>query len=405
VRLHIRGLRVILLADPHRIEDVLVTHHGSFTVDRLSRGMRDAIGESLLVSDGEFWLQQRRLIQPVFQRARLPSYADTARPIIESQLNQGISKVPVEASQFMSDLALRIVGVTVLGYDFSNEIQLITDALNVLMRRIHGISNTGVRPPVAIPTPGNLRCRKALMRLRGLIHTVLQSVDDCDHRAEPTLLTVLRNAQRAGPSRISERQVMDELITMLLVGHETVALTLTYAAWLLAAHPDVQARAREEVDRCVGRESPKYSDLTGLKFLEGVMNESLRLYPPVWAFGREAVERVNIAGVHITPATQVLISPWVSHRDPTFFSRPADFRPDRWITGELNDLPRFAFLPFGGGPRTCVGDRLARTEVILVLTLLLQRYRIKPDANSSLQLLPSITLRPRHALNIEFSPR
>jgi cytochrome P450 len=403
VFLRVRGLDVFMLVDPDLVESVLVGQHRAFTVDRLSRGLADALGNSLLVSEGAYWERQRRLVQPALQRGRIREYAATTVELTRRLVATWRHGQTVDAYGSMMDLALDIVTRTLLGHDVSGEAAALHRHLDRLMDHVLGIANSGVRLPLRVPTPGNRAASRALQSFDRLIYAIIgrrrAAGDDADD-----LVGLLVGVRDEDGGRMSDRQIRDELLTMLLVGHETSALALTYAFWLLGTHPEALARVSAEVDAVLGKRAAAFDDVGRLRYTEHVFKEALRLYPPVWAMGREALHDCDVGGYPVRKGAQVLLSPWVSHRNPRFFAAPDAFRPERWDDQAGADLPPFAYFPFGGGPRTCLGSRYATMECVLILATVVQRFAFRAE-RGRLALLPTVTLRPRHPVRLTLAAR
>jgi cytochrome P450 len=202
-----------------------------------------------------------------------------------------------------------------------------------------------------------------------------------------------------------DSQVRDEAITLILAGHETSALTLSYTLMLLAQHPDVQARLVCELQDVVGDHTPTAAHAKRLPYADAVIREAMRLYPPAWAIGREATTPIQVGDVEVPAGTQILIPQWVVHRDPRWFAEPLAFRPERWLDERAKALPRFAYFPFGGGPRICVGNHFARLESLMLLAVWMRRFEVAPVPGFSVSLLPSATLRPLHGVRVMLSRR
>jgi cytochrome P450 len=219
------------------------------------------------------------------------------------------------------------------------------------------------------------------------------------------LLSLLMLARDEAGQPMSERQIRDEVITMLLAGHETTALTLSWTWYLLGLHPAVDAQLAEEVHAAVGDRPPTVEDLPRLRFTGQVLSEAMRLYPPAYAIGREARADCEIGGYAVPAGTIIFVSPWVMHRDPRWFTDPQAFRPERWAGNLARELPRFAYMPFGGGPRICIGNRFALMEATLILATVAQRFRLEWQVDRPVQPIPSITLRPKGGVWAELVPR
>jgi cytochrome P450 len=254
--------------------------------------------------------------------------------------------------------------------------------------------------PAHVLTPARRRVRAGRRELEAMLMRIITRCRREDANAGDHLLARLVAARDEDGEPMSDRQLIDEALTMLLAGHETTALSLTYALYLLSEHPAELARARAEVDAVVGRRSLQAADLPRLRFVDSVIRETLRLYPPAYTIGREVVQTIELAGYEITQGAQLLMSQCVIHRDPRFFPEPSRFRPERWLDEAIEKLPRFAYFPFGGGPRVCIGNHFAMMEATLVLASLLQAVELQVVPGFTLDLEPSVTLRPKHGLRM-----
>jgi cytochrome P450 len=255
--------------------------------------------------------------------------------------------------------------------------------------------------PAWFPTPTNLKLRRSV----GALDEVVAAIIARRRAAEPSggggndlLSTLLAALDDEDGSGMTDRQLLDEVRTILLAGHETTALALTYALHLLATHPDAQAKLHAELSAVLGERAPAFADLPRLPYARNVVTEAMRLYPPADFLGREATADCTVAGIPVRKGTNLFFSQWVMHRDPRYFPDPETFDPDRWTPAFERSLPRFAYFPFGGGPRYCVGQQFATTEAVLVLAAACQRFRFAPKPGFRLELWPNITLRPRHGL-------
>jgi cytochrome P450 len=383
--LRVRWLDVYVLCGRHGLDQVLVAQPDAFTQDRLSRGLRDALGESLLVTDGPAWRSRRAMVLPAFRQEQLALYTRAIDVLARREMERWPALGVVDIFDRLADLALAIVLQTVLGITEPVDRDHVGLALRVLMRQVRGILGTGVRVPGQFPTPGNLRARQALGDIEEALR---QSLDSCDGVRGDGVLGLLRQARDRG--MIGDVQVRDELVTMLLVGHETVALAATYTCWLIAGDEELQQALLDEAQAAAGPPGAA----GGPPLLKAVINEALRLYPPVWAMGREVARPVEVADYPLEAGAQVLIPIWVNHRHPDWYSRPESFRPERWMTGETAGLPACAFMPFGAGVRSCLGERLAYQEIELIVTRIVSSFRLAP-LRSAISVMPSVTLRPR----------
>ena len=389
------GRPALILSDPKLIEEVLVTHHKAFIKDIATRQLAEVMGQGLLVSEGAFWKRQRRLIQPAFQPKRLTHYADA---MVGQAL--GCSEVwpcgtPLDLHREFARLTLAIVAETLFGTSISQaEAETVGAALQAIMDRYMGLAGTGVLTPRGLPTPGNLRCRKLMPRLDAILLRII-SERRKSGALRDDLLGRLIQARDEDGSQMTDQQLRDECVTLFIAGHETTALALSYATWLLAQHPAAQARLHEELRVVLAGRAPTFADFEKLSFTQAILKESMRLYPPAWAIGREPISEVVIGGYTLPKGLQVWIATNAVHRDPRWYAEPDSFRPERWVDGSLAELGRYHYLPFGAGPRVCIGNHFAMLESVLCLAVVFQRFRVEPTSSEPLTLMGSVTLRPK----------
>lgn len=386
-----------LVSAPELIEQILVKQHHAFIKDKFTRILIDSLGHGLLTSEGDLWRRQRRLIQPAFHHDRIQSYvalmaAEAAR-MLDAWPAEGRRDVHVDLMQLTAEIVARALFSSAVGGDAA----LVQKSIAVMMARYRGVAGTGIPLPLGIPSPGNLRFRAALKRMDALLYGVIekrrtQSEDRSD------LLGMLLAAKDDDAGRMSDRQLRDEVVTLFVAGHETTALTLGFALYLLAGDAEAQRWLGEELDSVLGGRAPALDDLPKLERTAAVVKESMRLYPPAWAIGREALEDVELGGYRLEKGSQIAISQWALHRDARRFANPTRFEPARWLGDLEARLPRFAYMPFGGGPRVCIGNAFAQTEAIIVLASVAARFRFERTPGFRLRLEPSITLRPRSGI-------
>ena len=306
----------------------------------------------------------------------------------------------------MMGVTLDIVAESLFGADVSAGASDIGHIIGDLMEqfgRMLGLSGR-FQPPAWVPTPANRRLRRTRRQLDALILGIIEARKRSGE-ARDDLLSLLIRARDEGGGQMTDAQVRDEAVILFLAGHETTALALTYALYLLATHPVAQARLADEVGRVLGGRSPGLADLDKLAVTEAVILESMRLYPPAWGIGRQAQAPVEITGYAFPKGAEFVLSPWVVHRDARIFEDPEAFKPERWENDLQRRLPRFAYFPFGGGPRVCIGNRFAMMEAKLVLAGAVQRFRFDPIPETAINLFPSVTLRPRGGVRLRLAAR
>lgn len=394
-RLPLGVVQPLFINDPALIEHVLVTDNRSYSKDYFMRMLsREVVGQGLLSSEGDFWRRQRRLAQPAFHRDRIAEYAAVMVRCAQGYVDSLSPGQQRNVHADMMGLTLQIVEKTLFGSDAHARSVHVGDALDLVMRRYSNNLLLAFPAVGRLPLPMNWRFARAMARLDD---TILQLI--ARRRAAPTaqgdLLSLLLSAQDEDGSGMTDRQLRDEVITLFIAGHETTALVLSYALWLLSQAPHVAAALHDELHRVLGDRAASMADVPSLRLCEAVLFETMRLYPPAWVIGREALHDTTLGGVPVRRGAQVWISTWVMHRDPTHFSDPDRFRPDRWLDGLARRLPRFAYFPFGGGPRLCIGSSFAMTEAVLILATIARRFQLRLQLpGGHMPLLPSITLRP-----------
>jgi len=409
-RLPLGPVTPFLVSDPALIEHVLVTDNKSYKKDLFIQMLaEEAVGRGLLTSEGDFWRRQRRLAQPAFHRERIAGYAQTmirCADAFADTLQVGQQRA---LHRDLMELTLHIVAQALFSDDEDIPTTEVGEALDVLMERY--ADNLLLAFPVLrhLPLPLNRRFRRAMVRLDEIMLSIISrrrargGTRSSGGTGQNDLLSMLLSAQDEDGSGMSDRQLRDEVITLFTAGHETTALALSYAFFLLSQHPQVAATLRAELASVLGPgpslRLPAFSDLPALRYCEAVVLETLRLYPPAWIVGREAATDTTLAGLTIPRGSQIWMSQWVVHRDESLFPQAEVFRPERWLDGLQKRLPRFAYFPFGGGPRLCIGNSFAMVEATLVLATIARRVHLQVSSPVPLALLPSITLRPRDGLS------
>ncbi len=404
----IAGLRIlnfksIFINHPDLIEEVLVNNARRYSKGRVLRANRHVFGEGLLTSEGDFWLRQRRLTQPAFHRARIASYAATMVEYAQRMLDGWRSGEERDVHREMMRLTMQIVGKTLFDADVGRDAQEVGKSLELLLEIGANFRRT-IFVPHWLPTPANLRVKREVAQIEKILYRIIGE-RRASGRDAGDLLSMLLAAQDEDGSRMTDRQLRDETITLFLAGHETTASTLSWTWWLLAQNPSVEAKLHQELDAVLGDRSPTLDDLPRLVYAGHVITESLRLYPAAWGLARLAVEDHEIAGYPVTKGMGVTMAQWVVHRDTRWYDAPEEFRPERWENDLLKRLPRFAYFPFGGGPRQCIGNTFALMETTLILATIARKFRLRLVANHPVVPLASITLRPRHGVRVTLEAR
>jgi cytochrome P450 len=395
--------RIYFLNHPDAIEDVLVNQARKFVKGRVLQKNKRLFGAGLLTSEGEFWLRQRRLSQPAFHRARIATYAeamvDYAAKLASSWKDGERRDIHTE----MMRLTLQIVGKTLFGIELDREVQEVGHALEALME-LNSNFRRLIMVPAWLPTPTNIKAEMAIRRLDKIIYRIIAErrasrLDNGD------LLSMLLRAQDDDGSRMTDEQLRDEALTLFLAGHETTAVALSWTWWLLAQHPEVEKKLHAELNSILAGRNPTIEDLPALRYTERIVTESMRLYPPAWGMARLALEDVEVAGYPLEKGWGVSFAQWIVHRDPRWYESPEEFRPERWEGDLAKRIPRYAYFPFGGGSRQCIGNSFAMMETTLVLATIAQRFRFKLVPEHPVVPIASITLRPRYGIKVVLEKR
>lgn len=401
VRLKTGNVETLFINSPDLVRDVLTTHDRKFSKGEGLQVASRLMGKGLLTSEGAFHLRQRRLVQPAFHRQRVAAYAQAMVACTGQAERTWENGSHLDIAREMQKLTLAIAGRTLFGEDMEAETREITEAFGQILR----LYNLAV-----LPFSDRLerffsgltrRFRTERGRLDAVIYRI---INERRSTAAPRddLLSLLLSARDEDDDAIqmTDEQVRDEAMTLLLAGHETTANALAWTWFLLSQNPAVDARLQAEVDTVIGDRIPTSEDTAALPYTRMVFAESMRLYPPAWALERRAIEDVPLGDYVVPAGQQVLFSQWVMHRDARFYPDPTRFDPDRWTPEALASRPRFSYFPFGGGSRLCVGEHFAWTEGILVIAYLARRWRFRPGKGRRVVPQPLITLRPRPGIPI-----
>jgi cytochrome P450 len=403
VSLRVLNFRILLLNHPDHIEDVLVNHPRKFIRGRVLLANKRVFGRGLLTSDGDFWLRQRRLAQPAFHRARIAGYASTMVEYTERLLHEWQDGEERDIHAEMMRLTLQIVGKTLFDADVERDAQDIGKSMELLLELSANFRRT-IFIPHWVPTPTNFRLERAIRQIEKVLYRMIAE-KRASGRDSGDLLSMLLAAQDEDGSRMTDQQLRDEAITLFLAGHETTANTLSWTWWLLAQSPAVEAKLHAELRTVLAGRAPSLDDLPKLVYTNHIITESMRLYPPAWGTARTAIEDHEIAGYAIPKGSGVSFAQWSVHRDARWYDAPDEFRPERWEGDLLKRNPKFAYFPFGGGPRQCIGNTFALMETALTLATIAQQYRFRLVPGHPVVPLASITLRPRYGIRVVMESR
>ena len=389
--------QVFLASGPDLIEQVLVTDAQRYIKHFGARAFKPVLGNGLITSEGAFWHRQRKLIQPAFLKTRVKSYAPVMAELTNQMLDSWTPGKRVQIDFEFEVLTSKIALKTLFDLDdrgdherFDGALKLAFDLMNERLRRIFKL-------PLWLPTPANRRLKSAVAELDQTVQSFIAAGRSRQHPGDD-LLSRLLVAQHEDGTRMSDRQLRDEAMTLYLAGHETTALTLAWTWYLLSQHRRVEEKLVSEWKHVLDGAPPSSAHLSRLPYTAAVIAESMRLFPPVYVIGREATTELELGGYRVKPGYTVLMSQWVNHRDPKYFPEPEEFRPERWEHGFSKRLPKFAYYPFGGGQRICVGSAFALMEAAIILAAVGQRYRFTLDPDAVIGIKTQITLLPANGI-------
>lgn len=402
---------------PDHVEHILVDNNRNY-VKRGGPGnelLRPVVGNGLLTSDGDFWLRQRRLVQPAFHRRRIAAFSTTMTHAARAMLDRWASRAgtgePWDVAEEMMRLTLEIAGRTLFSVDLTGEAETIGDAFVAASQKVIDYSTIPygslfLRMPFM---PGVPTLNRNVAALDGVVNGLI--AERRQHRLagqgeSADLLDMLMDARdEETGATMTDEQLRDEVMTLMLAGHETTALALSWAFYLLSQHPQVRERLETEVDAVLGDRTPTMEDIPALTYTAQVLDEVLRLYPPAYLLSRFTIADDVVGGYDLPAGSVLSLSPYVTHRHPEFWPEPESFDPDRFTPQRQAERPRFAYFPFGGGPRQCIGNRFALTEAILVLAMVTQQFRLDLVPGHPIALEPLITLRPKHGILVTSTTR
>jgi cytochrome P450 len=403
--LRVGSKQIAAFVHPDAAEAVLVTQRDEFVKGAGYEQIRLLVGDGVLTVEGERWRQQRRTIQPCMNRGFLVGMADTmvraTAERVDDWARRGVTALDVYPE--MMRLALRILGQTLFSVDLSESADVSTQAFTVALEELSRRGNALFAPPLRWPTPGNRRLRRALRQLDRIVYELIDARAAALARGEPApadLIALLLDHRDEQGQPMDRQLVHDEIITMFLAGHETTALALTWTWYLLSLHPEVEARLHDEVDRVLGGRLPTADDLPRLGYTKQVLQESMRVRPPVWSNGRDVARDTELCGHPLEEGQVVMLVPYLTHRHPDFWERPEAFMPERFEPSVLRGRHKLAYFPFSAGPRMCVGNHFTMIEAQLALAVIAQRVRFDLRPGHPVEADHQITMRPRHGMQM-----
>jgi len=400
-KFHIGTLPMHLISRPDAIEEVLRCKDGAFIKSAFAKDMEQMIGKGLFTAEGDEWRKNRNILAPVFHRKNLIQYGqsmvDATDRLIKKMLNG-----QRDIHNDMMHITVEIIADTLFKADIEDIIQEMGDSLERATSYFHTFALDWQRTiPSWIPTNARRGFKKECKTLHGMIKKIVASYEANPHKGAD-LLTLLFEANKE--NKMSKQQILDEALTIFLAGHETTALTLSYALYLLASNPEAQEKAQLEADSYSDMNLSQ-CDLSKLYYIQGVIFESMRLYPPIWSTIRTVTREYDLYGQQLQPGDNVMISQWQLGRDSQWFKNPEQFQPERWHDDSSQKLPRYVFLPFGGGMRKCIGDHFAMMEATIILAGILRNVTLTKNTGYEPELIPSVTLRPKNGIKLNIEAR
>jgi cytochrome P450 len=394
------------LYHPNDIEYVLSGNAKNFekSMSLHSNFFERLVGNGLLTSEGDFWRRQRRLAQPAFHRQQISGYADVMVEYAARMISSWKEDEVRFIDRDMMRLTMEIVSKTLFNSNVAADADKVGRVIAELVKPFASQATLKWILDNRLPTPAHRRFHKLVAEIDQIIYRIIAE-RRASGRDEGDLLSMLLAAQDEDGSQMTDKQLRDEVITLFLAGQETTALALSWTWYLLARNPEVEKKFHEELDQVLNGNLPTIADVAKLKYTEMIVKESMRLYPPGYGVGRSAIEECEIGGFRVPAKTQVFVFQWATHRDPRFFAEPEEFRPDRWNEESIATLPKYAYFPFGGGPRICIGNTFAMMEIILVLATIGQKFRCSLVSDQPVVIEPAMSLRPRDGIKVTVKNR
>jgi cytochrome P450 len=388
------------LNHPDYVHDMLVTNASnvekSFTI---KRSLQDVSGENLFTSDGEFWKRQRKLMQPAFHAKRIGAYGDTMVDYALREIESWADNSEVDVDKAMTNVTMNVITKTMFDTEVGAETRAVGETFTRLLQIVNERAGRIFDFPSWMPTSENREIHRLVAQLKALIQ---RFIDERRASSEDKgdLLSMLLAAQDDDGNYMSDEQVINEMLTIFAAGHETTAYTLTFAWYALSQNPDVLEKLHHEVDTVLQGRRATLADLPNLPYNEQVIKETLRLYPAAWAFSRTAIADVKVGEYTIPKGASVMVAPWTLGRDARWYAHPQVFDPERFTLENEAKTPRYAFVPFGGGPRVCIGNQFAMMEARLILATIAQHYQLSLKPGFVTEPIRAFTLRPSNGMKM-----
>lgn len=406
VSISMMGSEILLVSDPDLLQELFVRKAAAFDKDddytNTEKGLARFLGQGLVTSNGDFWKKQRKLIQPAFHTRRINDYAESMVALTEKRLATWEDGTERDIAEEMMVMTLWVVARTVLDVNLDREAMRIGEAVKIF----NDFAGKNTILPTWVPTPDELAARQAKNTIDEIVHKLIQERRQrTDLNDANDLLSVLLLAEDEDGHRMSDEQIRDEAVTLISAGHETTANTLNWTWMLLSQNPDVEAKLHEELDRVLAGRIPTLDDLKQLPYTAMVIKESMRLYPAVWGVSRVANQDTELGGHPIKQGTVVAVSFAYNHRHPDYWEQADRFWPERFDEEREAQIPRYVYMPFGGGPRVCIGNAFAMMEAKLILATVAQRYKLRMKEGYQVKPMPRVTLYPKDGMPMRLLKR
>jgi len=395
------GRKCYVINRPDLIRDVLVTHNSNFLKARALERTKILLGNGILTSEKDFHLRHRRMIQPVFHKERIASFAQSMTEYANRHSCNWKDGKVIDMHKEMMNLTLAIVAKTLFNTDVESEADVVGESFTELMNQFPGLLMPYSELLDNMPLPSVIRFNKAKKKLDNLIFNMIGERRESSMGSFDLLSMLIETRDEESKGEVmSDQQVRDEAMTLLLAGHETTAVALTWTWYLLSQNPSVENKLHSELREVLNNRLPEFSDYENLTYTRMILTESMRIFPPVWAITRRVINHYKIDNYLVPSDSTIFMSQYVIQNDPRFFPEPGIFNPERWTHENVKEREKFTYFPFGGGPRLCIGEPFAWLEVVMVLATLASRWKARLVPKHKVELLPLITLRPKYGMKM-----
>jgi len=401
VKVNVGNDQILFVADPEIIAHVLETNHRNYIKSRNLKRVASIFGSNVIIADGEDWRRRRKFLRPALTREHIEELAwlvvGDVTTMIERWRLASRQGQPINAAEEFMELTLGVIVKSLLGVDIGPRGLMISRALTVMLAASERRLWTPVNVPTSVPIPSNLALKRAIAQFDQAVYSIIAERRQSGE-GRTDILTALLSAEGDPHDPVSDVDIRDEIVGMIVAGHETTATTLSWAVEALSRHPNIDRRLRAEVQEVLQGRTPTLGDLADLKYCKMVLQETMRLRPPVWTISREALADDHVKGVRIPAGTVVMMSQFVVHRHDGYWPNPEGFDPERFASGEPDGAAKYAYFPFAGGPRKCVGQLFSMNEMLIALPMLIQNFQLSLIPGHPVEMQPMVTLRPRHGI-------